>query len=158
MEFRQIEKSDEPKLREFLYLALHVPLGSEPLPKKIVFDPSISKYVEDWGRFGDFGLFCQINDTIVGAIWLRFWSGSNRGYGYWNDSTPELSMSVVPEHRNQGIGTLLLKELISQVSGRFRIISLSVSKSNPARRLYERFGFVVVQSDDSSLLMIKHMV
>lgn len=45
--------------------------------------------------------------------------------------------------RNQGIGTQLLNQLIHLAKERFRIelLHLQVYADNPAKRLYERFGF-----------------
>lgn len=56
---------------------------------------------------------------------------------------------VRPQYRNQGIGTLLLKEAESDLKARgFRRVQLNVGQDNPdARRLYERQGYNVVGPD-----------
>ncbi|WP_096438282.1 GNAT family N-acetyltransferase [Alteribacter populi] len=60
-------------------------------------------------------------------------------------------MAVLPKHRGQGIGTLLLNEMIRKAkdSG-FISLSFSVDPNNPALRLYERCGFVKVGIDGTS--------
>ena len=51
---------------------------------------------------------------------------------------------MYPECRRQRVGSLLLGTLVNRArSDGHRAISLSVAAANPARRLYERHGFVV---------------
>jgi ribosomal protein S18 acetylase RimI-like enzyme len=103
-----------------------------------------------------FGAFA--GNKIIGAAWLRLLTGDNKGYGYWSDDTPELTIALAPDFRGQGIGTQLLQTLLEAAATRFRAVSLSVEKSNPARRLYERFGFEIVEYDATSLLMLKQFL
>ena len=51
---------------------------------------------------------------------------------------------VLPEHQRAGIGTEVLATLLAHWKPTAKPIVLTVLKNNPARRLYERFGFVVV--------------
>jgi RimJ/RimL family protein N-acetyltransferase len=53
------------------------------------------------------------------------------------------SIIVAKEKRGQGIGSFLLEELIKLAKERFHIelLHLEVYDGNPARKLYERFGF-----------------
>jgi RimJ/RimL family protein N-acetyltransferase len=51
-------------------------------------------------------------------------------------------LSVKKEFRGKGAGTTLLKEMIRRCKGKFEILELEVFAGNqPARRLYEKFGF-----------------
>ena len=51
-------------------------------------------------------------------------------------------LSVKKEFRRRGVGTMLLKEMTRRCKGRFEILELEVFAGNqPARRLYEKFGF-----------------
>lgn len=133
--------SDEPFLWEMLYLALYVPEGKSPFPREILNDPDIACYVQGWGRAGDWGLLALDGEKPVGAIWLRLWSGDERGYGYVSPLIPELSLALLPEYRNLGLGTRMLKMVISMAHNRYPDLSLSVVESSPAHRLYERLGF-----------------
>ncbi len=51
---------------------------------------------------------------------------------------------ISPECQGKGIGSQVLRQLIEGWSETDAPVSLTVLKNNPARRLYERFGFTVV--------------
>lgn len=53
-----------------------------------------------------------------------------------------LDISLLPEHRGQGIGGRLLEGLLAEAARDGRRVRLQVERANPARRLYERLGFV----------------
>ena len=53
---KPITLSDEPFLWEMLYQAIYVPSGSPLPPRQIVNSPELSRYVQGWGKAGDFGL------------------------------------------------------------------------------------------------------
>ena len=151
--------SDENFLWEMLYQAIHVPEGSTAPPRSIINSPELSRYVEQWGQENDFGLKAvSANDLQpFGAVWLRLMTGENRGYGYIDDSTPELSIAVLAEHRGKEVGKHLLNELFESIAGKYKAISLSVSDDNPAKRLYQRLGFEIVSREGTSLTMKKDM-
>jgi ribosomal protein S18 acetylase RimI-like enzyme len=137
-----------------LYLALYVPPGQPVFPRAILQDPDIACYVQGWGRPGDWGLLARAGGTPAGAIWLRQWSGEERGYGYVSPNIPELSLALLPEYRNRGWGTRMIETVISLAKERFPGLSLSVVESSPARRLYERLGFRKVGQIMDSLVML----
>jgi len=154
---RPLTQADAPFLREMLYQALYIPPGTPPLDRDVIDQPELAKYVQDWGREDDIG-FIAIDangQEPVGAAWLRLFRGDQGGYGYVDDQTPELSMALLPAYRGQGIGTDLLTHLLQFASPRYPAISLSVAPENPAKRLYQRFGFEVMGKCGSSLTMRK---
>jgi GNAT superfamily N-acetyltransferase len=152
--FRPAEPCDEPVLRDMLYLAVFVPPGNLPPDYSVVEQPELARYVNGWGRLGDDGIIAvAANDQPIGAAWLRRWSEQDRGYGFVDALTPELSMAVRPEARGGGIGTELLRRLLRRADQSHDRVSLSVSVQNPAVRLYERLGFVAVAVDGSSMTM-----
>lgn len=150
---RPLTPGDESLLWRTLYHALHVPLGSEPLPPEIVHHPDLARYVASWmQRPGDMGFAAEVDGIPIGAVWLRCWQADNHGYGFVNVETPELSMALSPEHRGGGIGTAMLRCLLSEAAHYFKAVSLSVSTSNPAHRLYEREGFQpIAKPEDGSV-------
>jgi len=137
-ELRAATVSDEPFLWEMLYLASFVPPGEPPLPRSVLRDPAIARYVEGWGmRSGDSGLIGLVDGAPVGAAWLRCFPASEPGYGFVDERTPELSIAVLPAHRGKGIGSRLMERLLHGVHA----TSLSCDPANPAWRLYVRLGF-----------------
>ncbi len=151
---RVLAPADQPFLWEALYQSLFVPDGKPPFERSILDEPDIAKYVSDWGRASDRGLVAvDQDDRPLGAIWLRLLPGAERGFGYVDERTPELGMAVLPAFRGQGIGTRLLAQLIAMATGLHEQISLSVAAENPALRLYERYGFEVVNRSAGTLTM-----
>lgn len=147
--------SDESFLREILYHAIFVPPGLPPPAKNIVEQPDIARYVQNFGqRPGDQGMLAELGSVPCGAVWVRL----IQGYGFVDSQTPELTIAVLPENRDRGIGILLLRALFEQIQPQYKQISLSVSELNPAIHLYERLGFVVVRREGSSITMLKRLV
>jgi len=82
---------------------------------------------------------------------VRLLIGDNRGFGYIDDDTPELSIAVLPEHRGGGLGTALLERVFAMVPR----CCLSVDDRNPALRLYARLGFATVSTHRHSVFMLR---
>lgn len=59
-----------------------------------------------------------------------------------------LDIALLPAWRGQGIGERLLRDLFAAADREGRVVSLHVEIRNPARRLYERLGFVDVARDE----------
>jgi ribosomal protein S18 acetylase RimI-like enzyme len=158
---RPIKSVDESFLWEMLYQAIYVPQGNPPLPREVLNNPEISKYVKNWGEIHDKGFIAveQNSQKSIGAVWIRLLIGENKGYGYVDDFTPELTIAILQEYRNKGIGSNLLNHLFTEAQSQYNAICLSVSLQNPALRLYQRLGFEVVktvtQFHNPSITMIK---
>ncbi|MGI8935633.1 GNAT family N-acetyltransferase [Leptolyngbya sp. BC1307] len=156
VDLRVLKSSDEPFLWKMLMQAAH-----ESSLAAVKANRDLVQYVHDWGRAGDFGVAAEQDGELVGAAWLRLWSGEDKGYGYLADEIPELAIAVIPEIRGQGVGTALLKQLLALAQTHYPAVSLSIRMSNPALRLYQRLGFVAVAGSevinrvgDTSLTMI----
>jgi ribosomal protein S18 acetylase RimI-like enzyme len=149
---RPLTSEDEPTLWEMLYFALQ--RQGEAPGRDAVRRPELARYVEGWGRPGDRGFLAQDaeNGPVLGAAWLRLPIGEHKGYGFVDETTPELAFAVHPEHRKRGIATALLTQLARSTVDE-EAISLSAAAGNPARRLYERFGFKVVQESADAIKM-----
>ena len=72
-----------------------------------------------------------------------------------NDTAISLvDIALVPEFRNVGIGTGLIKDLLNEAAAVGKPVRLHVFVSNSAMRLYERLGFSRIGLDTSYLEMI----
>jgi ribosomal protein S18 acetylase RimI-like enzyme len=58
-----------------------------------------------------------------------------------------VDVALLPAHRNSGIGTQLLDQLLDRATAAKKAVRLHVVKSNPALHLYERLGFSKVGED-----------
>lgn len=143
---------DEAFLVDMVYQALYVPPGHEPFPRSVLEAPEIAHYAKGFGvHRDDTGLVAEAASTRIGAAWVRLFRGANRGFGYVDDDTPELTIAVKPEWRGHGVGTALMTGLIEVVPR----ISLSSDPRNPATRLYERLGFELVADNGTSITMLR---
>jgi ribosomal protein S18 acetylase RimI-like enzyme len=57
------------------------------------------------------------------------------------------------QFQKRGIGTELLRRFIEEAHNAAKPLDLAVLKNNPAKRLYERVGFVVVDEDAAKYYM-----
>lgn len=72
--------------------------------------------------------------------------GENAGRLYVQPMENEIrvmDIALLPQHRGQGIGGALMREVLDEAARTRRFVSLHVEADNPAKRLYERMGFAV---------------
>jgi GNAT superfamily N-acetyltransferase len=93
------------------------------------------------------------NSTQVRIIVL---DGSDVGWVQTIRKDDELfvaQMFVDGRFQRKGIGTKVMKRLISEATAFNLAVRLNVVRINPARRLYERLGFRVTHEDDRKFYM-----
>ena len=151
-------RSDEAGfLKQMLFEAIYLPPEEKKnLPREIVMHPDLLIYWQDWGREGDMSLIAEMkNDArLLGCAWGRMFQADKPGYGFVSECIPELSVAVVPEFQNKGIGTLLIRKLLSSYRKYgVTIVSLSVSKNNRSVNLYTRVGFQVISGRKDDYVM-----
>ena len=118
----------------------------------------VSRYVRAWGRPGDTAVIALAGGFPVGAAWYRVFSADEPGYGFVDERTPELAIAVVPSQRGRGVGEQLLLALIERArQAGYTSLSLSVEPGNPARKLYERHGFEVVDEGAEAWTMVARL-
>jgi ribosomal protein S18 acetylase RimI-like enzyme len=150
---RRGASSDVPFMRDMLTHAYYwrwgTP-GAEDIPT--------SRYVDGWGRPGDTSVIALDGGFPVGAAWYRLFTEDAPGFGFVDDRTPELTIAVVPSKRGKGLGEQLMSALLERArqAGHDRI-SLSVEQANPARKLYERFGFGEVDERGDTVVMVAEL-
>ena len=64
-----------------------------------------------------------------------------------------IDIALIEEHRRQGVGTYLLRELLKECEEHGWAMRLQVVQGNPAMRLYQRLGFVQTGGDPIYLQM-----
>ena len=152
---RRATAADAPFLREMLAVAVDWRADASARSiSELMADPALARYVADWPRQGDVGFVAEDGATPIGAAWWRLFSHHDSGYGFVDESTPELSTGVVAEARGGGVGTLLLRALIGEARrSDLPALSLSVERDNPAAALYERLGFEARHREGGSVTM-----
>lgn len=94
---------------------------------------AIDYSVKEFSSFGGFTMVLSENDEVLGACVIN--KTGMTGY------IPENILVYIATHnktRGQGIGSHLLEKVIDHTTGN---IALHVEANNPAKKLYEKFGF-----------------
>lgn len=85
----------------------------------------------------------ELHGEPVGRLYVARWPGDIR----------IVDIALLPAHRGSGIGTGLIRALLAEGDASGRKVSIHVEIFNPARRLYERLGFVQAGDRGVYLLM-----
>lgn len=149
---RELKQDEIEVLDTFLYNAIFIPKGVSAPPKDIINQPELQVYIKDFGKNkDDLCLVAQVEDMIVGAVWVRIMND----YGHIDNETPSLAISLLKEYRNFGIGTELMKQMLIKLKGQgYKQTSLSVQKINYAVHVYRKVGFKIVEENDDEYIMI----
>ena len=149
---RKMTVSEYPLLNDFLYEAIFIPDGIEPPPRNIITSPELQIYVDRFGELkDDFALVAEVEKKIIGAVWVRIMND----YGHIDDKTPSLAISLYKEYRGQGIGTDMMKEMLSLLKTHgYKRVSLSVQKANYAAEMYRKIGFEIIKENGDEWIML----
>lgn len=71
----------------------------------------------------------------------------------WTREIRIVDIALLPEHRGAGIGTALLRRVLHEGDATGKPVSIHVEMFNPARRLYERLGFLEKDTHGVYILM-----
>ena len=153
MEFdiRLMQPSEYSLLDEFLYNAIFIPQGVTPPPKSIIENVELQVYIKDFGKQkDDLALVAEIGGKIVGAVWARIMND----YGHIDNDTPSLAISLYKEYRGCGIGTELMRKMLSLLNEcGYKRASLAVQKTNYAVKMYRKTGFVIIDENPQEYIM-----
>jgi GNAT superfamily N-acetyltransferase len=86
-------------------------------------------YAAEWPRAGHDIIY--VDKVPVGRIYL-----DRR-----EDALHILDITVLPQHRNQGTGSTLLRRLLDEAGRVGKPLTIYVENFNPSLRLFERLGF-----------------
>lgn len=139
----------------FLYEAIFIPEGAIPPPREITNQPELQVYISDFGkRDSDICFIAEVDGKIAGAVWVRIMND----YGHIDDETPSFAISLYKEYRHQGIGTALMKAMLSELKEKgYKQASLAVQKANYALRMYKKVGFEIIDENDEEYIMVCHL-
>lgn len=149
---RELKSSEYPLLKEFLYHAIFQRDPNNLIPRSVLDYPSISIYIQDFGRYKeDYFLCAESESQVVGAVWVR----NIEGFGSIDDHTPEFAISLQPEYHGFGIGTALMRAMLAKLKELgYAQTSLAVQKDNYAVKMYSQVGFEIIDENQEEYIMI----
>ena len=149
---REMTVPEYPLLSDFLYEAIFIPDDIKPPSRNIICSPELQVYIDRFGSLkDDFALVAEIEGKIIGAVWIRIMYD----YRHIDDETPSLAISLYKEYRGRGIGTEMMKEMLSLLkTHNYKRVSLSVQKANYAAEMYRKIGFDIVRENEEEWIMI----
>lgn len=149
---RELQQGENKILDTFLYEAIFIPEGVSAPPRDIINQPDLQVYVKDFGKNkGDLCLLAQVGNQIVGAVWVRIMND----YGHVDNETPSFAISLIKEYRNHGIGTELMKQMLTKLKRKgYKQASLAVQKMNYAVSMYRKTGFEIVDENEDEYIMV----
>lgn len=152
---RPIETKELSLLEEFLYNAVFQKDEKNPIPRSIINEPSVKVYVEDYGKNNDLCLVADYDGKVIGCVWTRILDGDIKGFGNIDSKTPEFAISILKDYRGLGIGTSLMKEMLSLLKSKgYKKTSLAVQKENYALKMYKNVGFRILKETDEEFIMV----
>lgn len=148
---REITEKEYPILSDFLYEAIFIPEGMEKPPRSIIQEPELQVYIAGFGKADDWCLVVEMDEKIVGAVWVRIMND----YGHIDNETPSLAISLYKEYRHLGIGTALMAAMLQFLKDKgYHQTSLAVQKANYAVDMYKKAGFEVVDENEEEYIMV----
>lgn len=149
---RELKPTEVNVLDGFLYEAIFIPEGAEAPPKDIIHQPELQIYVNNFGtQKDDFALVAEVNNVIVGAVWVRIMND----YGHIDNMTPSFAISLYSEYRGYGIGTALMRQMLMLLQEKgYKQASLAVQKANYAAKMYQKVEFEIVDENAEEYIMV----
>lgn len=149
---REMNPSEYELLDDFLYEAIFQPDETNLAPKEIIQRSELQVYIKDFGKEkDDYCLCAESCGKVAGAVWVR----NIKGYGSIDDITPEFAISLYKDFRGLGIGTAMMKEMLTLLKSRgYKRASLAVQKENYALKMYLNVGFQIIDENAEEYIMM----
>jgi ribosomal protein S18 acetylase RimI-like enzyme len=110
-----------------------------------------------WGEWCDEIVRSQLLDALKNDAFNSIFIGRSRVGAIAverHDTHIQIEdLYILEEFQNQGIGTSIILDLIAEARQSDKPVRLRVLSSSPAKLLYERLGFVVVQTTPERYFM-----
>jgi ribosomal protein S18 acetylase RimI-like enzyme len=91
----------------------------------------------------DFAIILR-HERPIGRLYIERKTDEMRG----------IDIALLPEYRQAGIGTAILRDFLSEAARDGKPFRIHVEKFNRAQRLYERLGFTTLDDDGVYLFMV----
>ena len=138
--FRPITAEDEPFLRR-VYASTRLeelaPLGWSADQQSGFLAQQFNaqhQYYQEHYADADFQLIL-LGEQPIGRLYVA----------RWPDEIRLMDIALLPEHRNAGYGTHIIRELLEEAARARKPLRIHVEKFNPALRLYQRLGFFPIE-------------
>lgn len=151
---RDAEASDVPFL-ELMLVEAAAASGVDIEVDKLDDYPDTARYVRGFPEHREVGVIAETESGLkAGAAWIRLFSHLEE-----DALSPEITVSVAPDFRRQGLGTRLMDDLYNKAKGKgWKQLSLGVHKDNGAAiSLYEKQGWVLRKKFGEYILMVKSL-
>jgi len=96
-------------------------------------EKAIDYSLKEIESFGGFTMLLHDDEKLKGVVVIN-----QTGMGGYIPENILVYIAVHKDHRGEGLGSKLMKEVVDYTKGD---IALHVEANNPAKRLYEKFGF-----------------
>lgn len=153
---REMKSQEYLLLNDFLYEAIFQRDDTNLVPKSIIMKPELQVYIDKFGKKkDDYCLCAEVEGKVVGAVWVR----NIKGYGSINESTPEFAISLYRDFRGYGIGTEMMRMMLSYLKKKgYSQASLAVQKDNYALKmyLYLSVGFQIIDENQEEYIMVHY--
>ncbi len=151
IKLRPIEKADQPFLAG-LYASTRDDINSLPLPdeqKRVLCEGQFDLQHQHYTKFFADASFDMVlvNGVAAGRLYV--------------DRTDEeirvVDISLLPEFRNQGLGSRLMSQVIKEAARQGKPLRLRVHPQSSMRRWYERLGFEKIADEELTWHMEKRV-
>ncbi|OHD98874.1 MAG: GNAT family N-acetyltransferase [Sulfurimonas sp. RIFCSPHIGHO2_12_FULL_36_9] len=126
---------------------LHYAYRLDEANKKLQDFPELDIYCRFYGLSSkDLGLYALSEHKIAGGAWIRLLKEDDKANAFIDEETPILTIAVMPEFRNQGIGSAMLEQLFLEAGAVFERMSVSVLNNEKTVGFFKKHGFVEVEN------------
>ena len=115
--------------------SLSLPAVEKEQLLRMEFTAQLGQYHDQYPD-ADFNLLI-VDDIPVGNFYAQ----------YGPEEFVLIDITLLPEQRNSGVGTQLVRDLIAKANAARKPLHAHVLKANPAWRLWQRLGFRWVEDD-----------
>ena len=117
----------------------------------------MKEYVDQtWGWDDAYQESLFRRNYVPAKIQIVLYDGREIGMLYVEEREDDVFLRTIeihPEFQGKGLGTAIIKEIIAGAAQKMKPIAIQVLKVNPARQLYERLGFAIIEETKTHFMM-----